>query len=197
MIFGWDSFYFISDWLKKLTTHLLNSQMNPSSVENVNFLQDLIKHWELIRQNTIVQVNLCQKRSFFHQLTHNMTTDCSWNDKFSTRKIQVQNMLCTKIVLNAKTKNKFCTVHVFWEGHKNWRNLHHCKSKNSLSSYFGLVDAKIRASDKDLPVQVSTPSIVIQQMERRIDRNKIQWCQMINGILLPEWFWPTVRKRDH
>ena len=58
MIFGWDSFYFISDWLKKLTTHLLNSQMNPSSVENVNFLQDLIKHWELIRQNTIVQVSI-------------------------------------------------------------------------------------------------------------------------------------------
>ena len=59
---------------------------------------------------------------------------------------------------------------------------------NNLSSYCGLIDAKIRASDKDLPVQVSTPSIVIQQMERRIDRNKIQWCQMINGILLPEWF---------
>ena len=120
MIFGWDSFYFISDWLKKLTTHLLNSQMNPSSVENVNFLQDLIKHWELIRQNTIVQVNLCQKRSFFHQLTHNMTTDCSWNDKFSTRKIQVQNMLCTKIVLKDKTKQnktkqKTIFVHnMFW-----------------------------------------------------------------------------------
>ena len=28
------------------------------------------------------------------------------------RKIQVQNMLCTKIVLNAKTKNLFFTQHV-------------------------------------------------------------------------------------
>ena len=27
------------------------------------------------------------------------------------------------------------------------------KSMNNLSSYFGLIDAKIRASDKDLPVQ--------------------------------------------
>ena len=26
-----------------------------------------------------VQVNLCQKLSFLHLLTHNMKTDCSWN----------------------------------------------------------------------------------------------------------------------
>ena len=26
-----------------------------------------------------VQVNLCQKLLFLHQLNHNMTTDCSWN----------------------------------------------------------------------------------------------------------------------
>ena len=26
-----------------------------------------------------LQVNLCQKLLFLHQLTHNMTTDCSWN----------------------------------------------------------------------------------------------------------------------
>ena len=42
-----------------------------------------------------IQVNLCQKHSFLHQLTHNMTTDCSLNYKFSTRKLQVQYMLCT------------------------------------------------------------------------------------------------------
>ena len=51
-----------------------------------------------------VQVNLCQKHSLLNQLTH-MTTDCSLITDFSTRKIQVQNMLCTKIALNAKTKN--------------------------------------------------------------------------------------------
>ena len=33
---------------------------------------------------TQVQVNLCQKLLFMHQLTHNMTTDCSLNYKFNT-----------------------------------------------------------------------------------------------------------------
>ena len=58
-----------------------------------------------------------------------------------------ENMLCTKIVLNVR--NYFCTQHVlsrfelgvfmYW--------------MNNLSSYCGLVDAKIKASDKDLPVK--------------------------------------------
>ena len=61
-----------------------------------------------------------------------------------------ENMLCTKIVLNVR--NNFCTQHVlprfvlgifmYWT----------CNSLNNLLSYCGLVDAKIRASDKDLPV---------------------------------------------
>ena len=53
-----------------------------------------------------VQVNLFQKHSFLNQLTHNMIADCSLITDFSTRKIQVQNMLGTNIVLNAKTKTK-------------------------------------------------------------------------------------------
>ena len=32
----------------------------------------------------LVQVNICQKLLFLHQLTHNMTTDCSLNYKFNT-----------------------------------------------------------------------------------------------------------------
>ena len=32
----------------------------------------------------VVQVNLCQKLLFLHQLTHNMKTDCSLNYKFNT-----------------------------------------------------------------------------------------------------------------
>ena len=46
-----------------------------------------------------------------YQLTHNMTTDCSLIYNFLPRKIQMRNMLCTKIVLYAKTKtkNNFCT----------------------------------------------------------------------------------------
>ena len=39
-----------------------------------------------------VQVNLCQKLLFLHQLTHNMTTDCSLNYKFNTWKFLAQNM---------------------------------------------------------------------------------------------------------
>ena len=39
-----------------------------------------------------VQVNLCQKPLFLHQLTHNMTTDCSVNYQFSTWKFQALNM---------------------------------------------------------------------------------------------------------
>ena len=35
---------------------------------------------------SVVQVNLCQKFLFLHQLTHNMTTDCSLNYKFNTEK---------------------------------------------------------------------------------------------------------------
>ena len=37
-----------------------------------------------------VQVNFCQKLLFLHQLTHNMTTDCSLNYKFNTGKFQPQ-----------------------------------------------------------------------------------------------------------
>ena len=37
-----------------------------------------------------LQVNLCQKLLFLHQLTHNMTTDCSLNYKFNTWKFQAQ-----------------------------------------------------------------------------------------------------------
>ena len=33
----------------------------------------------LAHQSTIVQVNLCQKHLLLHQLTLNMTNDCSWN----------------------------------------------------------------------------------------------------------------------
>ena len=32
----------------------------------------------------LLQVNLCQKLLFLHQLTHNMTTDCSLNYHLST-----------------------------------------------------------------------------------------------------------------
>ena len=170
----------------------------------------------------LVQVNLCQKLLFLHQLTHNMTTDCSLNYKFNTWKFQAQtwgehvvyrncfwpseqflyttcsshvlqkeelltkiylykpathcfifnfwaletpictgkslseallfaehweNMLCTKIVLNVR--NNFCTQHVLPRFELGIFMYWTCNSMNNLLSYYGLVDAKIRASDKD------------------------------------------------
>ena len=55
-------------------------------------------------------------------------------------------MLCTNIVLNFNTKkNNFCTQHVlnlyFWGN-----------SMNNLLSYCWLTDARMRASEQDLPV---------------------------------------------
>ena len=37
-----------------------------------------------LKYRNYVQVNLCQKLIFSHQLTHNMTIDCSLNYKFNT-----------------------------------------------------------------------------------------------------------------
>ena len=51
----------------------------------------------------LVQVNLCQKHSFLNQLYHNIMADISLIYEFCTGKIQIQNMFCTNIVLNAKT----------------------------------------------------------------------------------------------
>ena len=65
-----------------------------------------------------------------------------------------ENMLCTKIVLNVR--NNFCTQHVLPRFELGIFMYWTCNSMNNLSSYCGLVDAKIRASDKDLPVHKST-----------------------------------------
>ena len=51
-------------------------------------------------------------------------------------------MLCAKIVLNVI---KISVLNIFSPG-----------LRNNLSPYCGLVDAKIRASDKDLPVLLRT-----------------------------------------
>ena len=61
-----------------------------------------------------------------------------------------ENMLCTKIVL--KVRNNFCTQHVLPRFELGIFMYWACNSMNNLLSYCGSVDAKIRASDKDLPV---------------------------------------------
>ena len=77
-----------------------------------------------------IQVNLCQNLVFLHQLTNNMTTNFSLNYKFNTWKFQAQNMGRTCCVL--KLFLTFRTIH--------------------LHNMFSQCSAKIRASDKDLPV---------------------------------------------
>ena len=75
-----------------------------------------------------LQVNLCQKLLFLHQLTHNMTTDCSLNYKFNTLKFQAQT----------------------WGEHVVYRNrFWHSEQFLYTTSP---CSAKRRASDKDLPV---------------------------------------------
>jgi hypothetical protein len=61
-----------------------------------------------------------------------------------------ENMLCTKIVLNVR--NNFCTQHVLPRFELGIFMYWTCNSMNNLLPYCGLVDAKIRAFDKDLPV---------------------------------------------
>ena len=85
-----------------------------------------------------VQVNLFQKPSFLHQLTHNMTWDCWLNSPKNTCSelffcfcFDIQNNICTQHVLN-----------LYFSGN----------SMKNLSSYCGLTDSRMRASDTDLPV---------------------------------------------
>ena len=61
-----------------------------------------------------------------------------------------ENILCTKIVLNVK--NNFCTQHVLPRFELGIFMYWTCNSMNNLFSYCGLVDAKIRPSDKNLYV---------------------------------------------
>ena len=123
-------------------------------------LQTFLKDWFPL------QLNICQKLLFLHQLTHNKTTDCSLNYKFSTWILQAQNMLrtccvhklvfcfcfdiqnnlCTQQVLNMFLTCSKLVIFIYWTR----------KSMNNLSSYCGLVDGKIRASDKDLPVLLNS-----------------------------------------
>ena len=74
----------------------------------------------------MVQVNLCQKLLFLHQLTHYMMIDCSLNYKFNTWKFQAQNMERTcyvqKLFLTFRTiyvhnmfSPMFCKNKSFWQ----------------------------------------------------------------------------------
>ena len=112
-----------------------------------------------------------------------------------------ENMLCTQIVFCFcfDIQSNLCAQHVlpifspcselgifmYWTGN----------SMNNLSSYCGLVDAKIRASDIDLPVQIKekTPSIcVFQKIPNTyfplLTITYKQICFWIRGIVFWEFF---------
>ena len=91
---------------------------------------------------TPVQVNLFQKHLFLHQLTHNLTKDCSWNFH--------ENYKCKygRIVWAEHVLPVFCACSF------------HGNSMNNLLPYCGLIDAKTRASEKDLPVLIKLKNLV-------------------------------------
>ena len=86
-----------------------------------------------------------------------MTKDCPLNYQFSTWKLQAQNIRRTCCVHKLVFVLTFRTINVhhmfFWSSDlvvfMYWTG----NSINNLLLYFGLVDARIRASDKDLHVR--------------------------------------------
>ena len=98
---------FFQNDLENVLPFVLISAMYITTNPALSCAKIVFRVWTLARyihtfvyvfQVSKIQVNLCQKHSFLNQLTHNMTTDCSLITDFSTRKIQVENMLCIKIV---------------------------------------------------------------------------------------------------
>ena len=84
--------------------------------------------------NFLIQVNFCQKLLFLHQLTHNMTTFCSLN---------------SSIRENAKLRTwgrTFCVQKMILT----FRTIY-------VHNMFSPCSAKIKASDKGLPVHSKQP----------------------------------------
>ena len=60
--------------------------MNTYACDKI-FFTKIMRHntnFSYLMKYVIVQVNLCQKLLFLHQLTQKMMTDCSLNYKFNT-----------------------------------------------------------------------------------------------------------------
>ena len=76
-----------------------------------------------------VQVNLCQKLLFLHQLTHNMTTDYSWNyhelsvvilwvswwkNKYFWKRFTCTNKIsCVNVFIRLKSISNICEAKLF------------------------------------------------------------------------------------
>ena len=88
-------------------------------------------------------------KSLSDQLIHNMITDCSLNYEFDTRKFpSSEHVVYTNCFLfwhSEQFMHTTCSklgIFMYWT----------CKSMHTLSKYFGLVDTRISASEKNLPV---------------------------------------------
>mgnify|MGYP006863761315 CR=1 FL=1 len=88
---------------------------------------------------SLVQVNLCQKLLFLHQLTHNMTADCSLNYKFNTWKFQAQTWARTYCV-----QKLFLTFRTIF-----------------VHNMFSPCSEKRKTSDKELPEQFASKTITL------------------------------------
>ena len=124
--FIWNSYYIQNSRLGLISNVLKTKIFYAFWVTTWN--QDL--WWMFFKQNFHLQVNLCQKLLFLQ----NMGRTCFVHKMFwMSKSINVHNMFspCSELGL-----------FTYWT----------CNSMNTMSSYCGLVDAKIRASDKDLPV---------------------------------------------
>jgi hypothetical protein len=77
--------YWIQLWSQSITTRLVVQTQAGHRLFNWCFA-DIHTY--------LLQVILFQKHSFFHQLAQNMTTDCSLNYEFNTRKLQILCILC-------------------------------------------------------------------------------------------------------
>jgi hypothetical protein len=94
--------------------------------------------------NETVQVNFFQKHFFLHQLTHNILQYRQY-DKRLFIELRVQHMKITSSEHVVYINCSECQ-------NKNKEQIITHNSMNNLLSCCGLVDARIRAFDKDLPV---------------------------------------------
>ena len=130
--------FFSSSWLGQLSKELQRSSLQKQLSSLSPFVLLISKQLKVMPflttsfSSCTVQVNLCQKLLFLHQITNNMTTGCSMNYKFNTWKFQAQT----------------------WGEHVVYRNCFWHSEQFLEHNMFSPRSSKRRASDKDLPVKM-------------------------------------------
>ena len=124
------------------TVHYIVCQKGCTMVEITKFCPSII--WGLFALQ--VQVNLCQKHLFLHQLTHNMMAS-SVHENSKLRTCCVQKLFFVFVWNSEQFMYTTCSkVGIFMH----WTH----NSINNLLSYHGLVDARKSALEKDLPLSI-------------------------------------------